>query len=186
MLKKSSILAFLAFSVFIFTSCDKDDPEIVNEEELITTVNYVISDESGNVITTMNFTDLDGDGGNDATIVGGTLSANTMYVGNLELLNESESPAEDITEEISEEDDEHQFFFETNVAGLTFEYVDEDGNGNPVGLESDIMTGDAGSGTITITLRHEPNKTADGVAGGDITNAGGETDIEVTFPIVIE
>jgi len=40
---------------------------------------------------------------------------------------------------------------------------------------------DPGEGGLRITLRHEPNKTAAGVQNGDITNAGGETDIEVTF-----
>jgi hypothetical protein len=39
---------------------------------------------------------------------------------------------------------------------------------------------------VVVTLRHEPDKGAAGVSGGDITNAGGDTDIEVTFPVVIE
>ena len=38
------------------------------------------------------------------------------------------------------------------------------------------------SATMTVILRHEPNKAGAGVSDGDITNAGGETDIEVTFP----
>jgi hypothetical protein len=49
-----------------------------------------------------------------------------------------------------------------------------------------ISTSSAGSGTLTITLRHEPNKDGDNVADGDITNAGGETDVEVTFNIDVE
>ena len=40
--------------------------------------------------------------------------------------------------------------------------------------------------SYTITLRHEPAKTATGVSGGDITNAGGETDIEVVFDVTVE
>jgi hypothetical protein len=35
-------------------------------------------------------------------------------------------------------------------------------------------------------LRHEPNKDALNVASGEITNAGGETDIEVSFPVTIK
>ncbi|HBK71516.1 MAG TPA: type 1 periplasmic binding fold superfamily protein, partial [Flavobacteriaceae bacterium] len=35
-------------------------------------------------------------------------------------------------------------------------------------------------------LRHEPNKSASGVSDGDITNAGGETDIEVIFNITVQ
>ena len=38
-----------------------------------------------------------------------------------------------------------------------------------------------GHGQFTVTLRHEPDKSAQGVSAGDITNAGGETDIEVSL-----
>ncbi len=56
-----------------------------------------------------------------------------------------------------------------------------DGNGNPVGLTFNLTTGDATTGSVTIILRHEPMKDASGVSDGDITNAGGETDISVTI-----
>jgi len=74
-----------------------------------------------------------------------------------------------------------------------------DADGNPVGLSSTLTTGAAGSGTLTVTLRHEPMKSATGVtlrhepmksatgvADGDITNAGGETDIEIVFPVDVQ
>ena len=104
------------------------------------------------------------------------------YSGTMTLLNESETPAEDITIEIQEEDDEHQFFFSSDDA--TFAYTDQDGNGNPVGLTFDMTTGSTSnsSASMTVILRHEPDKAGAGVSAGDITNAGGETDIEVTFP----
>lgn len=170
----------------LFASCGKDDPEIPNEEEVITTLRYTLSPSGGGADVVLSFVDLDGDGGDDPVITGGTLSANTTYSGSLTLLNETESPAGDITEEIEEEDAEHQFFFDTNIAGLTVSYSDTDGDGNPVGLSSSLMTGASGSGTITVTLRHEPDKSASGVSGGDISNAGGETDIEVSFPVTVQ
>ena len=90
------------------------------------------------------------------------------------------------TIEIAEEDDEHQFFFSASSAlNLVVAYADQDGNGQPLGLLSTITAGGASNGTLTITLRHEPNKSAAGVSDGDISNAGGETDIEVLFPITI-
>lgn len=101
-------------------------------------------------------------------------------------MNESESPAEDITEEIEEEDDEHQFFFTSSVGGWSVSYDDADGEGNPVGLATKLTTTGAGSGSLTVILRHEPDKSASGVAGGSITNAGGETDIEVTFDVEVK
>ena len=69
---------------------------------------------------------------------------------------------------------------------MNYMYEDEDGDGNPIGLETTMITGDPSTGTLTVILRHEPDKNADGVSDGDITNAGGETDIEVDFPVVIK
>jgi len=185
-MNKNLISTLALATVLFFAACKKDDPEIPNEEELITSVNYTLTSTSGGADVTLSFQDLDGDGGDSPTITGGTLEANHTYTGSLELLNEAESPVEDITEEIDEEDDEHQFFFTSTVSNLMVAYGDQDGDGNPIGLSSTLTTGDAASGTLTITLRHEPSKSATGVSDGDITNAGGETDIEVTFPVDVQ
>lgn len=179
-----SFAALLALPLLL-TSCDKDDPIIPNEEELITTVNYTLTSDDGQVVV-LSFVDLDGDGDNLPTIMGGTLSANTVYSGSLELLNEAESPAEDITEEVQAEDDEHQFFFQSTIDGMVISYTDQDADGNPVGLKTNITTGAPNSGSLTVILKHEPVKDAAGVSAGDITNAQGETDIQVTFPIDVQ
>ena len=187
-LEKILILGFALLSIGVFTSCD-DDEAIVSpvEQEIITTLRYTLTPTSGGSTVVLSFTDLDGDGGNTPVIVGGTLAANETYSGTLDLLNESVSPAESITEEISELDDEHQFFFSTDsLEGISFAYNDQDDNGNPLGLSSTLVTEGASSGTLRITLRHEPDKNAEGVSNGDITNAGGETDIEVDFPIDVQ
>ena len=182
---KINYFLFLALPLLL-TSCDKDDPVIPNEEELITTVNYTLTSSDGQDVVLLSFVDLDGDGENQPTIMGGTLSANTVYTGSIELLNEAESPAEDITLEIEEEDDEHQFFFQSTIPELVVSYNDQDDDGNPVGLNTNITTGAPDSGSLTLTLRHEPVKDAAGVSAGDITNAQGSTDIEITFPIDVQ
>jgi hypothetical protein len=104
----------------------------------------------------------------------------------LELLNELEDPAENITNEIIEEAVDHQFFYSTSIDDLVIAYDDMDPNGNAIGLETMVSANSANTGTITIILRHEPKKSASGVADGTITNAGGETDIEVTFYVDIQ
>jgi hypothetical protein len=167
------------------TSCDKDDPEVPNEEELITTLVYTLTPQGGGTALEFRFTDLDGDGGNAPTITSDTLAANTVYTAAITLSNESETPTEDITEEVEEEDEEHQLFFAVDGANVTVAYADTDGV-NPVGLATTITTAAASTGTLMITLRHEPDKDASGVSGGDITLAGGETDIEVTFDVIIQ
>jgi hypothetical protein len=68
----------------------------------------------------------------------------------------------------------------------TVTYSDTDTNGRPVGLNFTLVAGTAGStGTLTVTLRHLPNKTASGVSSGSITNAGGNTDAAVTFSLAV-
>ena len=183
-LRTNFILVFLAIGLISITSCKDDDPVDDNVEELITTLVYTLNDGTSDVVFT--FTDLDGDGGDAPVIINGTLAANTTYTGSMELRNDSENPAEDITEEIEEEDEEHQFFFAVSGANATIAYSDMDADGNPIGLSSTLTTGDASTGTMTITLRHEPAKDGAGVSDGDISNAGGETDIEVTFDVTIQ
>lgn len=186
-MKKISLLFVLGMvSILSVTSCKKDDPIIENEEEVITTLTYALAPDGGGASVVLSFKDLDGDGGNAPVIIGGTLAANTTYTGALTLLNETETPAESITAEVLEEAVDHQFFFASSISGVSVAYDDVDPNGKPLGLATTLTTGAEGSGTISVTLRHEPNKSASGVSAGDITNAGGETDIEVTFNVEIQ
>ena len=173
----------LLASTLIFASCsdDEDTPDPVNEEEVITTLTVTL--DSGSDTVVMQYQDLDGDGPDAATVtVSGSLNANTTYDGSIVLLNETESPAENVTEEIEEEDLDHQFFY-TVGSGLdvTTDYTSFDSAGNPLGVTFVLNTAGASSGGLTFTLRHEPNKPNTG-----LDNAGGETDIEVTFDVSVE
>lgn len=184
-MKKIVYLAFLVSVVSL--SCDKKDPVIPNEEELITTLSYTLTPLNGGAAVTMTFTDLDGDGGMTPNVIGGTLAANTIYNGSLSLLNESVSPADNITTEILEEGEDHQFFFETSIGlDAIVDYADFDLNNQAIGVNSKLETGGPSQGNLKITLRHEPNKQATGVSDGLIANAGGETDIEIIFNVEIK
>ncbi len=192
LMRSFNLLKTLALggAVLFLASCEDDDPEtptIPNEEEVITTLTLTLSSDDNDDVV-LKYQDLDGDGGEPPIITPATasLNVNTTYSGVIKVENELEDPAENITEEVEEEGAEHQFFFMDENDILSYSYSDEDENGNPVGIESEIMTGTDGSTTLTIILRHEPDKYAEGVADGDITNAGGETDIEVSFDIDVE
>jgi hypothetical protein len=186
-LKNNSIILF-ATMLLLFISCNDDDPTPVNEEEVITTVRLTFIPISGGTPIIANWKDLDGDGGNAPTVEPVILAKNTTYSMNVQFLNEQESPAEDITEEVEEEANEHQVFFTNTVTGLTIEYNDTDNGNQPIGLKNVVKTLGAGSGTIKVILKHEPNKNAAGVAAGDVTNAGGDTDVETNpaFPVTIQ
>ncbi|WP_299335194.1 type 1 periplasmic binding fold superfamily protein [uncultured Psychroserpens sp.] len=189
-MKTLKLLIFTLCVLPFAVSCSDDDdtPPPVNEEEVITTLTATLTPAGGGTAITLQTRDLDGDGPDAPVVtVSGPLAAGTTYNGSLELLNETESPAESINVEIEEEDDEHQFFFQATNSIATFAYVDFDGDGNPVGLEFTLTTAaTTGTGNVTITLRHEPAKDAAGVSDGDISNAGGETDIEATFAVVVQ
>ncbi len=119
--------AFYALLTLAMLGCSDDDttPEIINEDELITTVILTLTPDSGDqvVLTTI---DLDGDGPDEpVTTVVGSFSENTQYQGAVQFLNETEDPAEDITQEVIEEADEHQVFY-TISDGLNIQTTYED------------------------------------------------------------
>jgi hypothetical protein len=177
------LIAVLFISSILLSSCsdDHDEEGHDHEEELITTVTYTLSNGSDVVI--LKFQDLTGGSIDDATYdVSGSLTANTTYTGSVELLNETESPADNITTEVQEEGNEHEFFYSSSVAGISIAKTDADMNGNPIGIETSLTTGNAGAGTLTIILKHEPTKPNNGVSA----EAGGSTDAEVTFNISIQ
>ncbi len=176
-------VAFLATAA-VFISCEDDDPQAVNEEEVITTVEYkLVNSADPNDEVTFTSTDNDGEGPNAPVLnVSGPLTAGATYTGTVEFLNELETPVEDITEEVLEEADEHEVFYVVNTADVSIAKTDTDDDGNPLGLDTTVTVGTAGAGTLTVVLRHEPNKPND----GSLTDAGGETDVEVTFSVTVQ
>jgi len=184
-MKKVKFLATAIFATVLFVSCSNDDdtPEPVNEEEVITTLTVTLSPNGGGTAITFQTQDFDGDGPNAPIIsVSGSLATGVTYNGTLVLLNETVNPPENITEEVEEEDLDHQFFY-TLGGGLdvTTAYANFDSEGNPLGTEFTLTAGAASSGTLTFTLRHEPTKPNTGL--GD---AGGETDITATFNVTVQ
>lgn len=189
-IKTIKLLALLFMSSLAIVSCSSDDDgdhhddDHDHENELITTVIYTLTNTSDSSVVTLTFRDLDGPGGQDPEpiVVSGPLAANATYTGELKLWNETESPAEDISEEIAEmEADEHEVFY-VNTAGVTIAKTDVDANNNPLGFDTNVTTGAAGSGSLTVILIHEPTKPNDGTPNG----AGGSTDIEVSYPIEVQ
>ena len=192
-MKTNKFLSTAIFASALIFSCSSDDdgaPLPVNDEEVITTMTITLRPDDDQLPSIILQTrDLDADGPLDPEVtVSGNLTENNLYYGSITLLNETEDPAEDKTEEIGEEEPEdHQFFYTigSGLEAITY-YNDVDPFLNPIGLEFVLEANAVSSGSITFTLRHEPNKNADGVFEGDITNAEGETDIEATFEVSIQ
>ncbi|AZQ43834.1 type 1 periplasmic binding fold superfamily protein [Nonlabens ponticola] len=186
--------ALAALLVTSFVACDDDDdsPEEINPEELITTVEYTLTktddddddDDNDDDVIVLKAVDNDGDGPDAPVItVSDNLDTNSTYSGNIRFLNESDpGDVENITEEVQDESNDHEVFYASPISGLQITKDDTDNNGNPLGLRTTVTTGAAGTGNLTVTLLHEPNKPNNGT----VSNAGGEPDAEVVFPITIE
>lgn len=171
------VLLMLLVTVTTLVSCSAD-PEPVNEEEVITTVRITLTREGGTP-TVLEWDDVNFDGVVDAgEIEPVALYTNTAYTATIELLNKSVEPVEDITEEIREEAEDHLFCFEANGVNITFSNFDKDANERNVGLISTWTTTTIGAGSVNIKLRHQP-----GTKTGTCT--GGETDIDLSFPISV-
>ncbi|MEM9648905.1 MAG: type 1 periplasmic binding fold superfamily protein [Bacteroidota bacterium] len=198
-MKTIKFLSLALVSGIFLASCSSDDndaPEEINEEEVITTMTVTLTPQGGGAAITLQTRDLDGDGPDAPVVtVSGNLSENTTYNGSVVLLNETETPAEEVNEEIEGEAAEHQFFFEVGGAlNASTEYTDDESDyvsaetgenfttTNPVGITFTLTTTDASAGTLAVTLRHEPKKPNDGTK----EDAGGETDITETFDLTIE
>lgn len=184
-MKTIKTLSLIMFVGLTFIACSNDDdvPEQINEEETITTMTITLVPAGGGTTVTLQSQDLDGDGPNAPVVtISGNLTANTTYSGTVVLLNETESPAENITLEVEEEAEEHQFIYIATGNITSISYDDVDGNGNPIGIEFSIVTGNPGNATLSATLRHEPKKPNDGT----LADAGGETDFTQTFGLTIE
>lgn len=183
-MKTIKLLALLFISTLVFTGCSDDDDhddDHDHEDEVITTLIYTLTD--GNDVITLSYLDLDPNDTVEGTYtVSGNLTANTQYVGAITLLNATDDDPEHIQEEIEEEAEEHEFFYSTDISDLAITKTDEDADGNPVGFTTTLTTGAAGDGTLTITLLHEPTKPNDGT----VADAGGSTDIEVSFDVTVE
>lgn len=186
---KNIVLITVALSTLFVTGCKKDDDDPkpsgnnnppVHEEELITSVILSFVDTSGVQPTVQYaFRDPDGDGGNAPTQHDTIrLVANTYYNATIQLLNEAENPAEDITLEVQAEDDEHIFCYTPANTNLTVVRTDSDG-AYEVGITSRWFTGAAANGETTVSLKHQP-----GVKDG--TCAPGDTDVEVTFVTIVQ
>lgn len=194
--------AYALIAAGTITACrpEDDDPATptppVNEEELITDLYINFEDLDGNTYvwhasTDEGFHHEHGEGEHEHEegeihIHGDALPANEHLHAEILLLNRSVSPPDTISHEVRDEGTEHQFFFIAEDVAVTFEYDDVDANGRPIGLHSIWETGAFGTGEVKVILRHGHDKAAAGVSDGDITNAGGSTDLEVHFPTEIE
>ncbi|MFC6996417.1 hypothetical protein [Rufibacter roseus] len=171
-------LALFASVALLFTSCGHDDDHDHDHEgELITTLRLNMVPADGGTPVVATFRDIDGPGGQAPTQDKIVLKQGVSYNTTIEVLNESKTPAEDLTSEIESEGHEHMFFFlPMNGLDVSVQYLDYDRNNLPIGLETIITANSVSNGRFIVTLKHQP-----GTKSTTSTSSTGATDIEVNF-----
>lgn len=188
-------------SLILFSGCG-DDPEPENVPELITKITLKFSPVGGGDLITITATDPDGEGVQDITVDGPiNLVKNKQYTLAIELINGLYQQGEDgydVSKEVEEEGDEHQFFFSfsegvfsspngtgnikdnASSAVGTINYLDEDANGRPIGLNTSWTTASVGTTgkSFRVILKHQPD-----LKSTTSTSLDGESDLDITFVV---
>ncbi|NVB78629.1 MAG: hypothetical protein HOV81_09565 [Kofleriaceae bacterium] len=194
-------MSFAIVGALCLAACG-DEGGAENPNEVITTVILNFAPSGGGATKTFTFNDPDGDGGSAPTIDPVNLTAG-MYTLTVQFQNRLEDPAEEITDEVRDESVNHLVLFtgtavvgpaSSNATGpLTQNYADMDANNLPIGLSNNISAA-AGTGTLTVTLRHmppeePPQKASDTltmVKTGGVDSIGGTTDAQVNFDVTVQ
>lgn len=193
-----SLRLFLTpLALLALTACsdvEKDEHDHHHDHEVISTVVLTFTSQADDAEQVIRWVEGEGQ---DVDIA---LATGTIYDLSISALNELETDPEDITPEIADEADEHQLFFTGSAlddALVTHMYMDFDEEGLPLGLENEITAVTAGSGDLTVTLRHlalqDGNKVkrelmAEEVAEGGLSAIAGEgdNDFSIDFSITVQ
>ena len=204
-------LSFYIILIVLTGACRKElgdprKPQLPEHEEIVTTFLISFSDSASGTSVDYFFRDPDGHEGPEEGYFGSsdtaglrseiTLNKESTYDCRIFLLNESEVPADTVSNSVLEESETHMLFFDTGKSrvinsaphtvanddlSLVITYLDTDKNGLPLGLYTRWRTGrvpHAGS-PLKIILKHQ-DENKDG------SFAPGETELEVAFTLTVE
>lgn len=194
--KKLYLLTFALVS-FALSSCNSEDPVPENDGELITDVTLTFQeiDASGNAVgAAFDFTASDAEGieiGSAPDVETVVLTKGKSYQMSIDVFNSV--AGEDITVEIREEGDEHQFYFLGSAFNSApfLSYAYNDGAGELIGLKGIVNVQQSpgfNNANMQILLRHALDKNypgADNPNFQDYAKAGGESDLDITFPVIV-
>ncbi len=190
-----AVMPLMAAALMV-TGCKKDDPMSPNPDpntqELITTVILRLADTTGNTANnvTATFRDLDGPGGNPPSIDTLRLKAGVGYDCHVLILDQTKTPVDTVSNEVEEEGKAHRIWYTAGGGATTrVSVVPRDNDGGaptplPIGLHVriNVSAGGSATGTLRSVLKHyEPESTKRSDTNGSL----GETDFDVTFPVVI-
>lgn len=168
----------------VLASCNKEEQSVAPtiDNEAITTATLQLTNKTNSAdVVTATIDNLNGTP--DFTKATLQLKANTTYAGQILLSDKTQTPVTDVSAEIKSRQNIHLFVYTpSNGLNLTVTITDQDTNPSPgpypVGLQFDVATKAASTGSLNVVLRHQPN-TKNGTA------SPGSSDLDTTFPVVI-
>ncbi len=182
----TTVMAFLAITM-TFDACKKDEKTVsppVPGNEFLTTVRLVATNAADpSDVQTVAVTDTTLVPNPSASINNPNLHLKTNSTYNVQVffLDETKTPEGNVTDDIYDRRNYHLICFDVAGVNLTVDRTDLDTNTPPlqVGLQDKFTTGAAGTGTLNVQLRHQPN-----AKNGDC--APGSTDADVTYNVTIQ
>lgn len=182
------IRPFLVLAVFtvLLNGCkEEENPAIppAADEHAPPTTMIVVLKEAGKIDSTKSLV-------RDTTVIKGKamvedtlrIASGITYAGYIVLYDESQTPVENATQEIVDDQDNHLFVFTPGGGAngrVTVSNLSKDSKGSDFGLTFSVTVSGTGaaSGTLQVRLRH--------YGGNPKTSATYDTDIDQTFPVVI-
>lgn len=175
--KNNYLFGFALAAILGIQSCKKDHDH--DESELITTVKISLTSPSGTVVSA-SWKDLSPNEPLGQTVGTLNLDSGLVYNGKVELLDETKTPADDISAEVKKEADDHLFVYQQvpgNTEIIKIEATDKDSKNLPLGLEFKLTAINKGAGKLNIVLKHQPSEK-------DGTKGPGDEDINIEIPFV--
>ena len=184
MKKLAGILVLTLGLMFAFNGCKKDEKTVsppVPSNEFLTTVQLIATNNADATDTkTVAVKQLPGQAidYSKATL---NLKKNAVYAVAVKFLDETTTPAGNVTDDIYARRNYHLICFTVSGgASLTIARTDKDTNTPPleIGLQNNFTTGAASTGSLNVQLRHQPN-----AKNGSCDP--GSSDADVNFPVTI-
>jgi len=183
MKKSVFILAIVAAFMFAVNGCKKSETAVsppVPGNEFLTTVQLIVTNSANaGDVQTVAVKQLPGQAidYSKATL---NLKINSTYTVAVKFLDETTTPAGDVTTDIYDRRNYHLICFAVTGANLSVVRTDKDTNNPPlqIGLQDTFTTTAASTGSLNVQLRHQPN-----AKNGSCDP--GSSDADVTFPVTI-
>jgi hypothetical protein len=168
-----NILIVAALALLII-SCEDPTSDESNDIQITTLIYHLVPKGTRDTVS-LEYQDLDGEGGEDPIIKNRKLDTNIEYFGYIELLDENHPNPEKPHERVDNNTSTYQFFYElSDTSNHDISYIDSDPTGFPVGLTTVFLSGSGNTERLNIRLYEELDKSASGPDYADTTSIGGK------------